>query len=324
MGVKRNRPDRRKGSALLFFIIFVGIPFVAIRSCTASPQQISRAVENNISSEAISAKIDNVVEKVNGSQYAGKSGYDKKTRTYELTGPVVDAANVLTGQQRNTLDQFLRELDAKTGVQIAVLTVPSLGGEDIESFSMRHAEAWKLGQKGVDNGALLTVALEEHDVRIETGYGTEGALTDAKCSRILRNVIIPEFKKGDYGEGIIEGVRNMAGVITADDSLVNESVKSDAVIDDGTVEDKIALGVFLVFFIFIIMLAVVSSIGRTLFPHSPLLRWLFVSRMIGGGSHNNSHNHTTFGGSGFGGGSSFGGFHGGGGGFGGGGASGHW
>ncbi len=323
MGVKKNKS--RKGSALLLFLIFIGIPFLAIRSCTASPQQISNAVENNIRSEDIAEKITSAVEKASGgfAEHANAS-FNKKANVYELTGPVVDSAKILSSREYSELDSFLRQLDQNTGVQIAVLTVDSLNGEDIESFSMRHAEAWKLGKKGVDNGALLTVALEEHDVRIETGYGTEGALTDAKCARILRNVIIPEFKQGDYGEGIIEGVKNMAGVITSDDSLVDETVKSDAVIDDGTVEDKIALGIFLVIFIFIIMLAVVSSIGRSLFPHSPLMRWLFMTRMLSNGPRNNTHNHTTIHTSGFSGGSSFGGFRGGGGGFGGGGASGHW
>lgn len=321
MGIKKNKPQKRKGSALLLFLIFIGIPFLAIRSCTASPQQISNAVENNIRSEDIAEKITSAVEKASGgfAEHANAS-FNKKANVYELTGPVVDSAKILSSREYSELDSFLRQLDQNTGVQIAVLTVDSLNGEDIESFSMRHAEAWKLGKKGVDNGALLTVALEEHDVRIETGYGTEGALTDAKCARILRNVIIPEFKQGDYGEGIIEGVKNMAGVITSDDSLVSESVKSDTVIDDGTVEDKIALGIFLAAFIFIIVFSILASIGRTLFPHSPLMRWLFMTRMLSNGPRNNTHNHTTIHSSG----SSFGGFRGGGGGFGGGGASGHW
>lgn len=319
MGVKKNN-GRRKGSFLAFLIFFVGVPFLLVRGCTAAPSQIENAVETAVG-KAVPSSVTTVFNPRNVS-------YNKKQNVYELTGPVVDTANVLTSSQYSELDGFLRRLSETSGVQIAVLTVRSLGGEDIESFSLRHAEAWKLGQNGVDNGALLTVAMEEHDVRIETGYGTEGALTDAQCARILRNVIIPEFRAGDYGEGIIEGVKNMAGIITSDESLVNENVKSEvnAFTEDGIIEDRIAFYIFMGLTVFIFFIVIIGSIARSLFPHSPLFRWIFLSRMFGGGSNHRNYGgniHTgggNFGGGGFRG----GGFHGGGGGFGGGGASGHW
>lgn len=326
MGVKKNKSGKKKGSALFFFILFVGIPFLIVKNCTASPKQISEAVENDLHNEVLAEKISSVTEKINDvtekiqSSTEKTSAFNSKTNTYELTGPVVDTAAILSKQEYSELDAFLTALDKNTGVQIAVLTVNSLDGEDIESFSMRHAEEWKLGKKGIDNGALLTVALEEHDVRIETGYGTEGALTDAICSRILRNVIIPEFKNGNYGKGIIEGVKNMAGVITSDSSLVSDSMPSDSSSAD-SVSDTGALAVFIILFILTISLSILSKIGRKLFPNSRLLRFLFMTRVLTGssGGHSGSSSYSSHSSSGF-----SGGFSGGGGSFGGGGASGHW
>ena len=254
---------------------------------------------------------------------------------YELTGPVVDAAGLLDETQYKDLDAFLRELDSTTGVQIAVLTVPSLNGATVEEFSIRHAEKWKLGQKGVDNGALLVAAMEEHKLRIETGYGTEATLTDAKCSRIINNILAPKFKRGDYGDGIVQAVKTMASIITEDESLTygedskeSGSTKvSDASKESGKLESPIYLwgAVSLLFWIickFLILpivsvfLNVIDLIFGTRLCDS-LEDSAFGSFVSGVSS---------FGGTGgfSGGGGGFSGGGGGGGGFGGGGASGGW
>ena len=249
-------------------------------------------------------------------QYVDSSGQDTSSHTttesskpyytidrnglYDLTGPVIDVANLLSPAQYVQLDSFLRNLNETTGVQIAVLTVPSLGGVAIEEFSIRHAEKWQLGQKGVDNGALLVASMEEHALRIETGYGTEAALTDAKCSQIIRNVLVPKFRDGKYGESIIEAVNNMAGIITEDESLVSKSVlsESSSSSDDDSEILYIILGAIILFIIFA---AIVGNIGGG-------------SSYSGGSYHSSGHSYS-------GGGHSF---SGGGGHFGGGGASGHW
>ena len=192
------------------------------------------------SNREINQILDNVRSSVvssSGSSSCSQSGgslrpvYTKdKKGLYDLAGPVVDAAYILNSSEYAKLDSFLRNLDSSKGVQIAVLTVRTLNGNAIEDFSMAHAEKWKLGQKGVDNGALLVVSMEEHALRIETGYGTEGALTDAKCAQIIRNILVPAFKDGKYGSGIISAVENMAGIITSDESLVSPSLTSGSVL----------------------------------------------------------------------------------------------
>ena len=114
-----------------------------------------------------------------------------------LTGRVVDLAGLLTPQQVQALDARLQLLEKINSTQLVVLTVPSLEGESLEDFTMRVAESWKLGQKGIDNGVLLFIALQDRAMRIEVGYGLEATLTDAMTSRIIRNEMTPRFRSGD-------------------------------------------------------------------------------------------------------------------------------
>lgn len=107
---------------------------------------------------------------------------------------------------RARLEAQLAAFEQETTHQIAVLTVPSLEGEPIEAFSLRVAEAWKLGQKGLDNGILLLVAAQDRQARIEVGYGLEGAVPDAIAKRVLEDVIFPRFRAGDPAGGIEAGV----------------------------------------------------------------------------------------------------------------------
>jgi uncharacterized protein len=123
-----------------------------------------------------------------------------------LTGRVIDLAHVLSASDADRLTADLQAHEATTGNQVVVLTLPSLEGEPLEPFVHRVATTWKLGQKGTDNGALLLVALKERKVRIEAGYGLEGALTDAKSAQIIRNEIVPRFRSGDLPGGIAAGV----------------------------------------------------------------------------------------------------------------------
>jgi uncharacterized protein len=123
-----------------------------------------------------------------------------------LTGRVVDLAQVLPPPTASQLSERLQAHEAKTTNQVAVLIVPSLEGEPLFDFSQRVATTWKLGQKGTDNGALLLVAIKDRKVRIEVGYGLEGALTDARSAQIIRNEIVPRFRAGDYAGGVTAGV----------------------------------------------------------------------------------------------------------------------
>ena len=123
-----------------------------------------------------------------------------------LTGRVVDLAHVLPADTAASLTHDLEAHETKTSNQVAVLILPSLEGEPLESFSHRVSTIWKLGQKGTDNGVLLLVAMKERKIRIEVGYGLEGALTDARSAQIIRSEIVPRFRAGDAPGGVAAGV----------------------------------------------------------------------------------------------------------------------
>lgn len=123
-----------------------------------------------------------------------------------LEGRVNDRANLIPPDARQRIEQKLAGLEQRTGAQVAVLTIPSLEGDSLEDFSLRVAEAWKLGQAEKDNGALLLVAQQDRKMRIEVGYGLEPVLTDLETSLIQRDYIIPRFRSGDFGGGIEAGM----------------------------------------------------------------------------------------------------------------------
>ena len=130
-----------------------------------------------------------------------------------VTGRVVDQAATLSSEQKATLEQTLQAFEARKGSQIAVLIVPTTEPETIEQYALRVAEQWKIGRKRVDDGAVLVVAKNDRAVRIEVGYGLEGALTDATSKRIISEIIVPLFKQGDFYGGITAGVDQIIRVI---------------------------------------------------------------------------------------------------------------
>jgi uncharacterized protein len=130
-----------------------------------------------------------------------------------LSGRVVDRTATLSADDIDTLTQRLKDLERRKGSQVAVLIVPSTQPESIEQFTIRVAEAWKIGRKKIDDGALLVVAKNDRKLRIEVGYGLEGALTDITARRIIDEVIVPRFRTGDFSGGISAGVDRMIRVI---------------------------------------------------------------------------------------------------------------
>lgn len=133
-----------------------------------------------------------------------------------LTGRVVDRTGTLTSDQIATLDGTLQAFEQRKGSQIAVLIVPTTEPETIEQFSIRVAEAWKIGRKKVDDGAILVVAKDDRRLRIEVGYGLEGALTDVTSKRIIDEIITPKFRQGDFAGGISAGIDRMIRVIAGE------------------------------------------------------------------------------------------------------------
>ena len=226
-----------------------------------------------------------------------------------LSGPVVDKAGILSRNEFNKIENFLLDLNNRSQIQIAVLIVPSLEGESIEDYSMQVAEKWKLGDKEKDSGALLVVAVKDKKLRIEVGYGLEENLTDSRSGQIIRNFIAPQFRSGNYGEGIYDGIKAMAAYASEDESLLKEIAVSDE-------DDEGGFPHILLFLIFAYLMISKFLPGG--------LFWIFYLLSRRGRA---SSTGSFFGGSigrssgrGF----SGGGFSGGGGSFGGGGASGGW
>jgi uncharacterized protein len=227
-----------------------------------------------------------------------------------LRGRVTDYAGVMRQEQTQFLESQLAQLERDTGHQVAVLTIPTLDGEDIEGFSIRVAESWKIGKKGFDNGVILVVAVKDRRLRLEVGYGLEGVLPDAIAKRITSDYIVPRFRQQDYAGGIVAGIDAVQKVIRKEP--LPESARSKA-------QQEPNLNFFAMFAITFVVLGLMafastanrrrSGVWGTRGQRGPII-WGGPGGWGSGG----------FGG----GGSDGGGFSGGGGGFGGGGASDSW
>ena len=245
-----------------------------------------------------------------------------------LTQRVTDLTATLDATQTRTLEARLADFEAQKGAQLAVLIVPTTQPDTIEQYGIRVVEAWKLGRKGVDDGALLLVAKDDHTLRIEVGYGLEGALNDATAHRIVDEVIVPRFKSGEFYSGIDSGVSAMMQVVNGE-SLPAPQRRSGGKQDT---ESLMFMGFVIAVALGGMLRAMLGRFPAALLVGSVLggLAWLvvassliallaglaaFVFVLLGGGRGG-------LGGGGFG--SGGGGFGGGGGGFGGGGASGRW
>jgi uncharacterized protein len=133
-----------------------------------------------------------------------------------LTARVTDLTGTLSGEAVSRIETKLANFEAGKGSQIAVLIVPTTAPEEIEQFGIRVEDAWKLGRKGVDDGAYLIVAKNDRRTRIEVGYGLEGSLSDAVANRIVDETITPHFKLGDFDGGVEAGVNQMISVINGE------------------------------------------------------------------------------------------------------------
>ena len=246
----------------------------------------------------------------------------------KLETPIMDKADVINSSDERDLNQKLTNLSNETGIQVAVLTISSLEGEALESYSMKVVEDWKLGQKGVDNGVLLLVSIGDRELRIETGYGVEGDLTDTKCGLIIRNVITPHFQDGDYSKGIVQGVTAIVENVAVNFS---ENSENPIVLEDDDSDDWegfLVVGIFVAFFSIVMISAATSKKNPTSeSSDNKMLKAAIVAKTLmevaESLSDDDNHHFGGFSGGGFSGGG-FGGFSGGGGSFGGGGARGKW
>lgn len=160
-----------------------------------------------------------------------------------LSARVIDLTGTLSGDTVNRLEGELAAFEAKKGSQIAVLIVPTTQPEDIEQFGIRVADAWQLGRKGIDDGAILLVAKNDRAVRVEVGRGLEGALPDVTANRILTEIITPHFKTGDYDGGVQAGIDRMLAVINGE-PLPEPDRKWERHTDFGNLLPLLLVGVF--------------------------------------------------------------------------------
>jgi uncharacterized protein len=259
-----------------------------------------------------------------------------------LKARVTDLTATLTREQQAGLERMLQEFEARKGSQVAVLMVPTTAPEAIEQYALRVAEQWKVGRKKVDDGAILVVAKDERALRIEVAYGLEGVLNDATASRIIREIIVPRFREGDFYGGINAGLDRMIRLI--DGEPLPEPARTSA---------PAAQGGWMQLLPVLLVVALIGGailramLGRFLGATATggavgLLAWVLAGALgialiagvlafiftLGGGGGARHYGGFPGGGIGFprgrGGGGFGGGFRGGGGGFGGGGASGRW
>ena len=236
-----------------------------------------------------------------------------------LSGRVVDQAGILTSSEESRLTTKLKDLEDKTSIQLVVVTLSSLRGSPIEDWGLALGRTWGIGQKGKDNGALLIVAPNDRELRIEVGYGLEGTLPDATASAIIRNVIVPRFKSGDMAYGISDGVDAIIAVLTGSSEEFTPS-RNEAL------SWLLSNLVPVLFFVFFVIMIIVNFTRQTMRPHGSR----YYRNSSGGWVYVDDDNDSGFssgssGDGGFSSGSSGGGgFSGGGGSFGGGGSSGRW
>jgi uncharacterized protein len=262
-----------------------------------------------------------------------------------LTGRVVDQTGTFASDDVASLTQRLKDFEARKGSQIAVLIVPTTAPETIEQYSIRVAEAWKIGRKKIDDGAILVVAKDDRKLRIEVGYGLEGALTDVTARRIIDEIITPKFRSGDFTGGISAGVDRIMGVVDGEPLPRPEPQQSFG----GQDRLDILFNPLIIFGVFVVGAILRTILGRLIGSVGiggvvGVLAWFTVGSLVFAfiaaviafafalfaesvGSPGGRSGNWSSGGGSFSGGSSSsdsGGFSGGGGSFGGGGASGSW
>ncbi len=282
---------------------------------------------------------------------AWEAGTDGLAPIPPLSARVTDLTGTLSGGERQSLEGKLAQWERETGNQFVVLIVPATTPEPIESYSIRVAEAWKIGRKGQDNGVLFLVAKNDRKMRLEVGYGLEGALTDATSRRIIAETVAPEFRQNRFAAGIDKGVDQVVDVVRKGGLPPAPQRSSGLTLSPGKLDSLFGVFVPIVFVVVpLVGLALRSIFGKPLGAAigggvTGVAAWFVAgSIVIGvivamvafviilgmglgggiarGGRYGSSGGWT--GGGGWSGGSSGGGFSGGGGSFGGGGASGNW
>lgn len=197
-----------------------------------------------------------------------------------LSGRVNDHAQLIEEGATSHIAQRLKQLESSTGAQVAILTITSLEDDSLEDFSMRVVETWKLGRQGRDDGILILVVKDERKIRIEVGYGLEGALTDLDSRRVIEHLMVPPFREGNYEQGIQAAVEAIAGAIEGNPEAIPEAPgdQPDIVIL------VIFLGVFLLFISPFAYFAIALPGSGGWFMYVFLIPFFLLFPMVAGGT----------------------------------------
>lgn len=190
-----------------------------------------------------------------------------------LTSPVMDLAGIVDSSDKSNIKSQLMTLQKDKNIQIAVLTIPSLEGENLEEYTNRVFNSWGLGDKENDSGVLLLVSVQDRKIRIEVGYGMEDTVTDAIASKIIRSVILPEFKNGNYSQGIAAGIHVLTATAShSEDSMLLANERVDLTEEYGMV------------IVILVIAALVFPILLFLFLSLNIRFLVIVFAVLGGGS----------------------------------------
>ncbi|MEI8249096.1 MAG: TPM domain-containing protein [Candidatus Taylorbacteria bacterium] len=174
-------------------------------------------------------------------------------------GFVNDFAHVFSAEQQQSLEGTVSALKTASGFELAIVTVPTLDGDTVENYANKLFQEWGIGQKGKDNGILVLIAVNDRQMRIETGYGSEGALTDLQSGNIIRNVFTPEFKTGNYYLGVWNGIHAIATILMKSPEAAQYSV-----VPTGNTSSSSKLDGHIIFFFIVIGLNILSYVlGKT-------------------------------------------------------------
>jgi uncharacterized protein len=206
-------------------------------------------------------------------------------------GYVNDYAGTMDPGERTGLEGLLTELDRKTGAQVSVVTLSSLEGNEIRDFSNRLFERWGIGQRGKDNGVLIVAAIQDRRVWIEVGYGLEPIIPDSRAGRILDEYVMPHFRAGNYGPGLVAGARHLAGIVADEVGVELSGAPAARASPRAVTREERGIGCFGI--IVIILVAI-------LFIRHPFLFLLLLQMMASGGGRGGPR-RGGFGGGGFGG-----------------------
>src|ERR1700681_3399051 len=203
-----------------------------------------------------------------------------------LSGRVVDQTGTLSAGDISSLTQTLKDLETRKGSQVAVLIVPTTAPETIEQYSIRVAEAWKIGRKKIDDGALLVIAKNDRKLRIEVGYGLEGALTDVTSKRIIDEIITPRFRNSDFSGGISAGADRIMRIVEGEKLPAPAQSQPQQGMQPSWLLDHVnPLNPFMIFAIFVVGAAMRATLGRLIGAVATggivgILAWFFIQSLI--------------------------------------------